>query len=258
MNTEEKLIDYLYGEMSAAEKAAFEEELQRNPELQKELAELQESRTFLADLPDVQPPATIVALKPKRLKWQRWAIPAGIAASLLILLELFNFQVVTTENGFAFSFGETKEQIQELPAEKPQYVTISEVQQLLESRAKAYQSDALLRDSIWQNRMNQQEEIMQQYLNRQMVAYQNQQAKDFKTFAKNLRQEEFPEMANLVQNLLNQHQEETRLMFGEAWTNWQETRSNDLNTIKSEFANVYQNQNETDALLLNVISTGDD
>lgn len=258
MNPEEKLIDYLYGEMSAAEKAAFETALQRNPELRKELAELQESRSFLADLPDVQPPASIVSLQPKRLKWQRWAIPAGIAASLLILLELFNFQMVTTENGFAFSIGETKEQTPVLPAEEPSYVTIAEVQQLLESRENAYRSELLLRDSLWQNRMNQQEQTMQQYLNRQMVAYQNQQQKDFKIFAKNLRQEEFPEMANLVQNLLNQHQDETRALLGEAWANWQETRSNDLNTIKSEFANVYQNQNETDALLLNAISTGDD
>lgn len=258
MNPEEKLIDYLYGEMNAFQQAAFEEELAQNPELQQELAELQASRSFLADLPDIQPPATIVSLKPKRLKWQRWAIPAGIAASLLILLELFNFQAVTTENGFAFSFGDTKEIAKENPIVAPQYVTIAEVQQLLESREKAYRADVLLRDSLWQNRMNTQENTMRQYLNQQMVAYQKQQQQDFSNFATTLRQEEFPEMANLVQNLLNEHQAETRLMFGEAWANWQATRSEDLHTIKTEFANVYQNQNETDALLLNVISTGDD
>ena len=65
MNQEEKLIDYLYGEMTAAEKRTFEQELQQNPALQKELEMLQESRDFLGDLPDVQPPATVVTFKPK-------------------------------------------------------------------------------------------------------------------------------------------------------------------------------------------------
>lgn len=63
MNQEEKLIDYLYGEMTSAEKQAFEQKLQQNPALQKDLEALQESRIFLADLPEVQPPATVITLK---------------------------------------------------------------------------------------------------------------------------------------------------------------------------------------------------
>ena len=111
MNQEEKLIDYLYGEMTPAERWAFEQELQQHPTLQKELEDLQESRAFLSDLSDVQPPTPVVALRQKRRSWQKWAIPASIAASLLLLLQLFDFQVTKTENGLTFSFGK--------PMEKP-------------------------------------------------------------------------------------------------------------------------------------------
>ncbi|MEM1121098.1 MAG: hypothetical protein AAGJ18_11670 [Bacteroidota bacterium] len=258
MNQEERLIDYLYGEMNAAEKAAFERELAQNPELQKELVELQDSRQFLVDLPDVPPPATILPLKTKQLSWRRWAIPVSIAAAFLLLLKIVDFQVVATENGIALSFGEPNEVTTKSSENKPQYVTVGEMQQLLERQDKAYQKTALLRDSLWQRNMNQQAQTMRQYLNQQLVTYQQQQQKELATFTNDLRQETFPEMANLVQNLLDQHQKETQLMLGEAWANWQAARDADLENIKTEFANVYQNQNETDALLLNVISTGDE
>jgi len=255
MNQEEKLIDYLYGEMTAAEKQAFEQELQLNPALQKELTALQESRTFLADLPEVQPPATVVTLKRKKWQWRQWAIPAGIAASLLLLLQLFNFQATTRENGLTFSFGTPKEKLI-TPTTEP--ITLAEVQQLIGKREIVHQQQLLLLDSIWQNRQMQQLTAMQNKFNQQMTAYQAQQKSELQDFAHNFRQEEIPELANLMQNLLEKHQQKTQVLLGEAWTSWQETRNNDLDVIKSEFANVYQNQTETDALLINVIGNSDD
>lgn len=256
MNQEEKLIDYLYGEMTSAEKQAFEQELQQNPALQKELEALQESRTFLADLPEVQPPATVITLKRQPFPWKKWAIPASIAASLLLLLQLFDFQATTTKNGLTFSFG--------TPVEKPitrtpDNITLADVQQLIEkSEAVQQQQQLLLLDSIWQKRQVNQLNAMQKKLNQQLVAHQSQQKSELQDFANNFRQEEIPELANLMQNLLEAHQQKTQVFLGEAWTSWQETRNNDLNIIKNEFANVYQNQTETDALLINVIGNGDD
>lgn len=255
MNQEEKLIDYLYGEMTAAEQRAFEQELAQNPVLRKELEALQESRLFLADLPEVKPPATVVTLKRKPLKWRKWAIPAGIAASLLLLLQLFDFQATTTPNGLTFSFG--------TPIEKPvmptpDNINLADVQQLIEKREAVHQEQLLLLDSIWQNRQLEQMTAMQAKFNRQMLAYQAQQKSELQDFANNFRQEEIPELANLMQNLLETHQQKTQVLLGEAWTSWQETRNNDLSVIKSEFVNVYQNQTETDALLLNVIDSSDD
>lgn len=258
MNQEEKLMDYLYGEMTASEKQAFEKELANNPTLKAALAELQGSRAFLADLPDVQPTTKVVTLKPKKANWRKWAIPLSMAASFLLLLKMVDFQAVKTKDGFNFSFGAAQQIVEKQPITTPNYVTVSEVQELMESRDAAYRKALLARDSVWQARLTRQEQALQKNIGQQMTSYQNKQQKDYQTFVNNFQQEELPELANLMQNLLNEHQAETKLMFGEAWTNWQDTRTQDLKTIGSEFVNVYQNQTETDALLLNVINSGDD
>lgn len=257
-NQEEKLIDYLYGEMNATERCAFEQELQQNPSLQTELAALQASRDFLVDLPEVKPPALIVEYQPKISIWRKWIIPVGIAASLLLLLQLFDFQVNKTPNGIAFSFGSLKEQKEAITKPIPEYITVAAVEQLIDNRAAAHRKELLLLDSIWQARQAAQAMIVQQKLNQQLTANQAQQKMELQAFAKNFKQEEIPELANLMQNLLNKHQQATQIMFGEAWANWQETRNNDLTIIKSEFANIYQNQTETDALLIDVINNSDD
>ena len=258
MNQEEKLIDYLYGEMTAVEKRAFEQELKQNSALQKELELLQESRTFLADLPDVQPPATVVTFEPKPSKWQGWLIPVGIAASLLLLLNLFDVQATPTPNGLTFSFGEPVKTQEIIVPPTTDNITLADVQQLIEKREATHQQQLLLLDSIWQNRQAVQMSSMQKKLNQQLVAYQTQQQAELQDFVTNFRQEEIPELANLMQNLLEKHQQKTQVLLGEAWANWQDTRNNDLNVIKSEFANVYQNQTETDALLINVIGNSGD
>ena len=258
MNQEEKLIDYLYGEMTPPEKQAFEQELQQNPTLQKELDALQESRRFLADLPEVQPPATVITLKRKPFQWRKWAIPASIAASLLLLLQVFDFRATTTANGLTFSFGKPIEKsVMPIPP-TPDNITLAEVQQLVKKSELVHQQQLLLLDSIWQNRQANQLNAVQNKLNQQMIAYQTQQKAELQDFANNFRQEEIPELANLMQNLLEKHQQKTQVFLGEAWASWQATRNNDLNIIKSEFANVYQNQTETDALLINAINNSDD
>ncbi len=258
MNQEEKLMDYLYGEMSKGEQLAFEQELKNNPALQAELAALQEGRDFLSDLPDVQPPTKVVTFKSRSVDWRKWVVPLSVAASFLLLFKMTDFQTVKTKNGFAFSFGPMEQVDEEQPIVSPNYATIAEVQKLMENRETAYRQELLKRDSIWQVRLKMQEQVLQKNISQQMATYQNRQQNDFASFINNFQQEELPELANLMQNLLNKHQSETKLMFGEAWGNWQDTRTQDLKTIGNEFVNVYQNQTETDALLLNVINNGDE
>ena len=254
MNQEEKLMDYLYGEMTTSEKLAFEQELKNNPALKAELDALQGSRDFLADLPDIQPPTKVVTFKSRSVDWRKWAFPLSVAASFLLLLKIVDFQAVKTKNGFAFSFGQVEQIEEKQVSVSPNYATVAEVQALMENREVAYRQELLKRDSIWQVRLKMQEQVLQKNIGQQMVTYQNRQQNDLASFINNFQQEELPELANLMQNLLNKHQVETKLMFGEAWANWQDTRTQDLKTIGSEFVNVYQNQTETDALLLNVIN----
>jgi predicted transcriptional regulator len=258
MNDKEKLIDYLNGEMDELEKSAFEQELVQNPALQRELEELQDSRDFLAELPDIEAPSKIIPLKSKPLRWKKWLAPIGIAASLLLLFDLFNFQINTTNNGWAITFGEDA-QTTKTPATAPNnYVTIEDVQQLLESREQAHRQDLLMMDSLWQKRLLAQEKSVQTNINKQLATYQTRQQKDLATFANNLRQGEIPELVHLMQQLQSQQQEELKLILGDLWQNWQDTRVADLNKIRNEFTNVYKSQKETDAILVNMITDDDD
>ena len=137
-------------------------------------------------------------------------------------------------------------------------ITLADVQQLIEKSELVHQQQLLLLDSIWQNRQANQLNAVQNKLNQQMIAYQSQQKAELQDFANNFRQEEIPELANLMQNLLEKHQQKMQVAIVDTWANWQATRTNDLKVIKNEFANVYQNQTETDALLINAINNSDD
>ncbi|MFN7119884.1 MAG: anti-sigma factor family protein, partial [Saprospiraceae bacterium] len=72
---QQRLMDYLYDELDAAEKQEVEQWLAENPEAQEELAALQQTRGFLAQLPSVKPvkpaPLTSSSLRISR----RW-LPA--------------------------------------------------------------------------------------------------------------------------------------------------------------------------------------
>ena len=153
MTDKERLIDYLYGEMTVEERAAFEEQLRINPSLKRELDQLSESRTFLAELPDVQPPAMIVPLRTSKKRWLKWGIAAGIAASIILLLDVLNFQIRTTEKGLALSFGEETS----TPLKSQSFVALEDVRQLLKDQESAHQQDLERLDSVWQNRILAQE-----------------------------------------------------------------------------------------------------
>ena len=87
MNREERLMAYLYGEMEAEEKLAFEKEIEGDPELRAEIGELQETQFCLQELPDLQPEATVLSLgQSARIDWRKWGVRLGIAASFLLLL----------------------------------------------------------------------------------------------------------------------------------------------------------------------------
>ncbi len=110
-----RLLDYLYGEMSAAEKAAFGKELQNDEELAQELNELRGVQDALGSLEDkeVVPPSFIFNdEKPKTVPFAqsdafRWvgSIAAGLAI-LLVSAYVLNFHVATNESGVQLGFGQ--------------------------------------------------------------------------------------------------------------------------------------------------------
>lgn len=102
-----RILDYLYGEMSAVEQKNFEAQLQQDSVLRKEVEELRQVRTFLAGSVDEVPePITLmINTPPKVKKLSRWW---AIAASLLILVvgaKLLNFRVESNASHLVMGFG---------------------------------------------------------------------------------------------------------------------------------------------------------
>lgn len=160
-----RLMDYLYGEMSAAEKNQFERDLKDHPEMQAELRELQDTRKLLGSKPIDVPPKKLLMLNlPDHTKTSYPRITKSVlavAATLLITvfaLSFVNMQVDQTEAGFHVSFGEPPasqpDQPEQQITEEEIYELISDMQQ---ENARVF-SDIL--DQTRQEHQQQMEEVI--------------------------------------------------------------------------------------------------
>ena len=117
------LMDYLYDEISAADKKKLEIYMAERPELQQELDQLRQTQSALQQMPDAQPPEKLMILDPAEgssKKWwdnvrplvpqTDWARTALATAACLMLLlitgMLVDLNIQSTEAGFSISFGE--------------------------------------------------------------------------------------------------------------------------------------------------------
>jgi hypothetical protein len=106
-----KIMDYLYGEMSEEEKSQFEIKMREDDALKREVESINEVRSFLQEHKDEPlPSTTTIVEKPARIyhfsKW--WAI----AASLLLLLiagKVLDFRVKTGDGQLVMGFGPIEE-----------------------------------------------------------------------------------------------------------------------------------------------------
>jgi hypothetical protein len=110
-----KLIDYLYGEMSESERQDFEKEIKQNPDLQKELAELQGTQQILGVTLDVEVPQFSFLEKPPKqmnpiIRNLGLSISKIAATLTLLFLLAYWFQLgISVENqSLSIHFGEKK------------------------------------------------------------------------------------------------------------------------------------------------------
>ena len=114
---EEMLIDYLYGELSAAESARVEQYLREHPEEKAKLVGLEDTRTLLttyADKEVIVP--TILENDRKRVGWLqessvRWTL--GVAASiglLLLFAYIVDLKIELSRGELSVQFGKPQEQ----------------------------------------------------------------------------------------------------------------------------------------------------
>ena len=114
---EAMLIDYLYGELSAAESARVEQYLREHPEEKAKLAGLADTRTLLTTYADKEVIVPTDLEKDRKrvgslqVPLVRWTL--GVAASiglLLLLAYIVDLKIELSSNELSMQFGEQQEQ----------------------------------------------------------------------------------------------------------------------------------------------------
>ena len=118
----ELLMDYLYDEISAADRKKLEAYMEENPDMRKELSELSETRSLLQQAPEVTPRNEITIVETgsesestpsSRIKqlipssvWMRRALAAAACIALMLVsAAVADVHMQSTQSGFAIYFG---------------------------------------------------------------------------------------------------------------------------------------------------------
>ena len=248
MNKIDKLMDYLYDEMTPHDRAAFEEELAMDGSLKQALAELQEGK-LLADqldappLPLIAPPLTTVA---NHHHHRLWLPMLGIAATFLIgLLCWIGVEVRIEDDGVLVAFGTTTASPQPI-VEQPQM------------RMESSKAPIVTIDSLLRQRLQAQQQTNEQVL----AAFQQKQQQQWNQLVKSLKQETLPQMVEAFQVMQLEQQTTFQEAIKTMWDQTQQQRIEDLTSINAAFTDLYQSvdyrQQATENLLQDLLVTSSD
>jgi hypothetical protein len=138
----EKILDYLYGEMTSGEKVQFERSIAENGELRKEIDEFQLVREYLGRSKDhtISPLQMVVKAPVSRNIWNQWW---AVAASLLLLLmtgKLLNLRVSVDQSQLSIGYGKVHAAQVNPPIElQEQYVKLEKSLGDLQEQLASYQ-----------------------------------------------------------------------------------------------------------------------
>ena len=203
MNREEarqKLMEYLYDELSADEKLEMERIIAEEPSLREELKELDQTRNLLQLAPDEKPQPLPVIMHPgmqepsnnddKHGKRFAGLPPAAvtaisIAASILIILfgsSLADLQVTSSTEGFSVGFGE----VATIPEEEDGIgVTDEDLMRLAE---QIRTENSLLISAMMDDLQDQQRQQLQEAIQVLNTYYVQQRQEDLNIIADGMNQ----------------------------------------------------------------------
>lgn len=165
-----RLMDYLYDEMNAKERERFEELLEKDPGLRRELHDMKATRKLLQEEPGEIPHKNLLLIQPpsreeksgtgtpsKSTNFFSLKAAAAIAAAILITISVFSFanlQISHTDEGTLISFGNLPEPSTELREnyirEEEFYTLMSELQD---------QNRRVMAAALEQTRLEHQEQM---------------------------------------------------------------------------------------------------
>lgn len=228
---EERIIDYLYGEMSTTDLAMFKKELAVNSELKRQLDDVSGVSGHLDMVKDrevVIPPVMIRRTAPKTKGAFshgafRWGL--SIAASLLILMVagyLMDFKIIKTKESTMIGFGEmnVKPELSEL--EVKQWIARAVDQQQKET------SGAILTlQTDLETRLGESEKVQEQAWNKAL-------SKQY------VKQEE------IMQLYVAQLNDSNKKMIEDFFLVSNQTQKKYMNRVLADFSDFYQKQRSYD------------
>jgi len=238
----EQLMDYLYGELSAQEKAAFEQQLQNDPKLQQELRDFQSTRTMLQQVEELQPKATVVELKPKPFVSMRAVKWLSAAAAVALLLLVGKPKMEVSSDGFMIAFGST-ESVKHLP----EIVESDSYEPMIHNAvAQSNQEIYKMLDSIQQQlgaRINTKEQSLMEAIERELAGYQNKHQRHVARAVNNQYEENIPRLVSMTQDMQLEQRREVRNLLSRFWQDIQRQREADMQAIEEAFLKL---QEQTD------------
>ncbi len=178
----ERLMDYLYDEMSEQERKEFEKHLENNPGLRDELKELKGTRSLLGKVSMEAPQQPDFNMPPKPNSWGassyvKTALAA--AAALLVGVMMFAFadlQFGQTEHGYYLTFGTP-------PAQES--ITEEAVEELVN---RLQQENRLMAAAMYEQLSEQQDEQLNRAMADLAEYYEMQRERDLMLVAEGFAQ----------------------------------------------------------------------
>lgn len=256
-----KLMDYLYGEMSAQEKEAFEKELENSPELQAELAEMKGTQELLQVEPEISTPQPLILdTSPKQNRIR--ALPRGmlkIVASILILfIFAYVFQLnISFDNGaLSIRFGE--EVKEEKVAMKPK----KNIDKKLEEKLLKYLEKQEKNDAEKWIALEQKLQKLQKSNSQKLpkpILKDNFSLAEVQVLISEARSKDLTKLNDLIEQSNIKQEKRIRGLLQEYDAYLSERRREDLKAIAMDLANLqesqYIQQEETEYILAELVQT---
>ena len=267
---ESVLMAYLYDELTSDEKLMVENYLQENPEVRKELEQLQHLRTMMAMVEDKEVIAPPIVMEDRKQRFFS-NIPyvktiMGIAASLLMLMvagKLLDLQVNYSNSELRLSF---EAPVETTVAEQPAHASLSaeEVQRMINEsmlqnnqivQASWNETQKKLDESIHKNLALNSGKISS--LVKQASNASQNQIRDYVASLQNQNQQLVKDYFQLTTSEQQKYIESLLVDFSKYL---QQQRNNDLEVLQTRLMSVEQDtsvlKEETEQILASIISNG--
>lgn len=183
-----RIMEYLYDEMNQTEKENFEQVLNENPDLRKELKEMQETKNLLGQLASDNPAEQPMFLHPGSARSSNWwdglhtaLIPktfqgrAFLAAAAVLLISFLlasfvNLTISTAGDGLTISFGSTPQTEQSGLSDEEVALLIEQVQR----------ENAILATRLIEEAQMRQTQQFQEVMTNVVSYFEEQRMKDLR------------------------------------------------------------------------------